>query len=193
MTDLIERLKNGDKAAFEEMVESYRALACHRAAALTRSWQDAEDLVQEAFARAWAKVSDFRGDASFSTWLLRIMENYHIDTQRKNRKVTLVSLQNLQFGEMLRAHTPSWFDISVLEKKWEVEDLRLCLEDAFKKLPSVYGKIIILKEVQQMSYEEMAEAMACSVEAIRCKLYRARKQLRTELAIILGEKGMVTQ
>ena len=187
----MDRLKNGDKAAFEEMVESYRALACRRAASLTRSWQDAEDLVQEAFTRAWSKVSEFRGDASFSTWLLRIMENYHIDMQRKNRKVTLVSLQTVQFSEMVRAHTPSWFDISVLESKWEIEDLRKCIEDAFSRLPSVYSKLIILKDVQEMSYEEMAEAMACSVESIRCKLYRARKQMKTELAALLGQHGLV--
>jgi len=186
----MERLRSGDRAAFEEMVELYRALACRRAAALTRSWQDAEDLVQEAFTRAWSKVSEFRGDASFSTWLLRIMENYHIDMQRKNRKVSFISLQTMHFSEMLRAHTPSWFDISVLENKWEIEELRKCLEDAFSKLPSVYSKLIILKEVQEMSYEEMAETMACSVEAIRCKLYRARKQLRTELALLLGQHGL---
>jgi len=191
VTELLERLKSGDKAAFEEMVESYRNLAYRRAAALTRSWQDAEDLVQEAFARAWSKVSEYRGDASFSTWLLRIMENYYIDTQRKRRNITLVSLQNMQFKEMIRAHTPNWFDIAGLENKWEVEELRRCLEDAFKKLPTVYGKLIILKDVQQLSYEEMAEAMACSVEAIRCKLYRARKQLRTELAVLMGKHGVV--
>ena len=190
MSELMDRLRNGDKAAFEEMVESYRALASRRAAALTRSWQDAEDLVQEAFTRAWSKVSEFRGDASFSTWLLRIMENYHIDTQRKNRKVSLVSLQTMPLSEMIRAHTPSWFDISSLENKWEIDDLRKCLEDAFNKLPSVYSKLIILKDVQQMSYEEMAESMACSVESIRCKLYRARKQLRTELVALLGQHGL---
>lgn len=190
MSELMERLRNGDKAAFEEMVESYRTLACRRAAALTRSWQDAEDLVQEAFTRAWSKVSEFRGDASFSTWLLRIMENYHIDTQRKNRKVTLVSLQTMPFSEMIRAHTPSWFDISALENKWEIEDLRKCLEDAFSKLPSIYSTLIILKDVQELSYEEMAESMACSVESIRCKLYRARKQLRTELVALLGQHGL---
>lgn len=192
MTDVLERFKSGDKAAFEEMVESYRALAHRRAASLTRSWQDAEDLVQEAFTRAWAKFSEFRGEASFSTWLLRIMENYHIDVQRKNKRVTLVSLQNAELSELLHLRAPAWFDISVLENKWELDDLRRCLEHAFRNLPSVYSRLIILKDVQNMSYEEMAEVMACSVEAIRCKLYRARKQMRMELAVLMGQYGLAT-
>lgn len=147
--------------------------------------------MQEAFTKAWARVSEFRGDSSFSTWLLRIMENHHIDLQRKKKRTIFVSFQTLDIQEMLKLRSPAWLDLSSLEKKWEVEDLRKCIEDAFSRMPEIYGKLIVLKDLQNMSYEEMAEHMACSVEAIRCKLYRARKQMRLELSRLLGQMEVV--
>lgn len=191
MTELLDRLRRGDRAAFEEMANKYWALANRRASTLTRSWQDAEDLVQESFARAWARVSEFRGESSFSTWLLRIMENHHIDLQRKKKRTPSVSLQTLDLRDLLRLRPPAWLDVAALEKKWEVEDMRRCIDDAFSRLPAAYRKLIVQKDLQHLSYEEMALHMACSVEAIRCKLYRARKQLRVELARLLGQYGVV--
>jgi len=191
VTELLERLRRGDKAAFEEMVNKYWAIAGRRAITLTRSWQDAEDLVQESFTRAWARVSEFRGESSFSTWLLRIMENHHVDLLRKKKRTPSVSLQTLDLRELLNLRPPAWLDVAALEKKWEIEDVRKCIDDAFSRLPAAYRKLIVQKDLQRLSYEEMAGHMACSVEAIRCKLYRARKQLRVELARLLGQYGVV--
>ncbi len=190
--ELMELVKQGDKAAFEELVRTYWDMASRRASSLTVSWQDAEDLVQEAFTRAWARVRDFRGDSSFSTWLLRIMENYHIDVQRKKARQPVISLEALKIPGKLRLPQSLCIDLSALEKKWEVEDLQKCIEAAFKKMPEVYSRVIVLRDVQRMSYEEIAEHMACSVEAIRCKLYRARKQMKIELARVLGQYEVVT-
>lgn len=191
MTELLERLRRGDKAAFEEMVNKYWEQARRRATMLTHSWQDAEDLVQESFTRAWARVSEFRGEASFSTWLLRIMENHHVDLLRKKKRAPSVSLQTLDLRELLNLRPPAWLDVAALERKWEIEDVRKCIDDAFSRLPAAYRKLIVQKDLQRLSYEEMAQHMACSVEAIRCKLYRARKQLRVELAQLLGQYGVV--
>jgi RNA polymerase sigma-70 factor (ECF subfamily) len=191
-TDLIERLKQGDRAAFEEMVKTYWETASRRASSLTRSWQDSEDLVQEAFARAWARVQEFRGDSSFGTWVLRIMENYHIDLQRKRARQPQVSLESLNLSDKVRLPQSLCLDLSALEKKWEVEELSKCIQAALQSLPDVYGKVIVLREVHRLSYEEMAEQMACSVEAIRCKLYRARRQMKVELARLLGRIEIVT-
>ncbi|MBT9134226.1 MAG: ECF RNA polymerase sigma-E factor [Firmicutes bacterium] len=191
MTELLDRLRRGDKAAFEEMVNKYWGQARRRAVTLTRSWQDAEDLVQESFARAWARVGEFRGDASFSTWLMRIMENHHVDLLRKKKRAPSVSLQTLDLRELLNLRPPAWLDVAMLEKQWEIEDMRKCIDDAFSRLPAAYKKLIVQKDLQRLSYEEMAQQMACSVEAIRCKLYRARKQMRVELARLLGQYGVV--
>ncbi len=191
MTELLERLRRGDKAAFEEMVNKYWEQARRRATMLTHSWQDAEDLVQESFTRAWARVSEFRGEASFSTWLLRIMENHHVDLLRKKKRAPSVSLQTLDLRELLNLRPPAWLDVAALERKWEIEDVRKCIDDAFSRLPAAYRKLIVQKDLQRLSYEEMAQHMACSVEAIRCKLYRARKQLRVELSQLLGQYGVV--
>lgn len=189
--DLLESLRSGDGVAFEAMVKEYWDLANRRAASLTRSWQDAEDLVQESFARAWARVKEFRGEASFGTWVLRIMENHYIDLQRKRQKYAMISLDALKLPDKARLPEALFVDLSALEKKWEVEDLRRCIEAALARLPDVYGRVIMLRDVQRLSYEEMAELMACSVEGIRCKLYRARRQMKIELARLLGQYEIV--
>lgn len=189
--DFLNSLRNGDRAAFEEMVREYWELASRKASSLTRSWQDAEDLVQESFTRAWARVREFRGEASFGTWVLRIMENYHIDLQRKRQRHPVVSLEALNLPEKAKLPQSLFVDLSALEKKWEMEDLRRCIEDALAKLPAVYGKVIILRDVHKLSYEEMAEIMACSVEGIRCKLYRARRQMKIELSRLMGQYEII--
>lgn len=190
--ETLSKLRSGDRALFEQLAGEYWETAVRRASSLTRSWQDAEDLVQEAYARAWAKLQDFRGEASFGTWLLRIMENYHIDLQRKRQRQPVVSLEALELPRRLKIPAALSVDLSALEQKWEAEDLRRCLEAALARLPDVYEKLIILRDVHKLSYEEIAEHMACSVESIRCKLYRARRQMRTELSILLGQYGIVT-
>jgi RNA polymerase sigma-70 factor (ECF subfamily) len=189
--DLLESLRSGDRAAFEAMVREYWEVASRRASSLTRSWQDAEDLVQESFTRAWSRVKEFRGDASFGTWVLRIMENYHIDLQRKRQRYPVVSLDALRLPDKAKLPESLFVDLSALEKKWEIEDLRRCIEDALARLPDVYGKVIMLRDVHKLSYEEMAELMACSVEGIRCKLYRARRQMKIELARLLGQYEII--
>jgi len=180
-------LRRGDRAAFEEMVKTYMELIKRRAQRLTPSWQEADDLVQESMMRAWVKIKEFRGEASFGTWWLRIMENYHTDLLRKKRGKTQVSLQALEPKKGRGLKAPLWFERCASEKKWETEEIRRCLEEAFAKLPAVYGRLIVQKELKNMSYEEMAEQLKCTVEAVRCKLYRARKQFRIELARLLGQ------
>ncbi|MBT9136026.1 MAG: ECF RNA polymerase sigma-E factor [Firmicutes bacterium] len=187
MSELLELLRKGDRAAFEEMVKTYLALIKRRAMKLAPSWQEADDLVQESLLRAWLKVKDFRGESSFGTWWLRIMENYHIDTMRKKRRSPHVSLQSLEERDRHKIKPPAWLEGCASEKKWEKEEIRRCLEEAFSKLPAVYGRLIVQKELKNMSYEEMAAQLACTVEAVRCKLYRARKQYRVELMRLLGQ------
>ncbi len=189
--DFLDTLRSGDRAAFEEMVKEYWDLASRRATSLTRSWQDAEDLVQESFARAWARVREFRGDASFGTWVMRIMENHSIDLQRKRQKFAMVSLDALRLPDKVKLPEALFVDLSALEKKWEADDLRRCIETALGRLPAVYSRVIMLRDVQRLSYEEIAEHMACSVEGIRCKLYRARRQMKIELALLLGQYEIV--
>jgi len=191
LSELLELLRKGDRAAFEEVVKTYLALVKKRATRLTSSWQEADDLVQESLLRAWLKVKDFRGESSFGTWLLRIMENHHIDMLRKKRRSPQVSLQTLEGHELQGLKPLARLDLSGLEKKWENEEIRRCLEAAFSKLPAVYSKLIVQKDVKNMTYEEMAAQLACSVESVRCKLYRARKQLRVELSRLLGQCGIM--
>ncbi|MBS4054317.1 MAG: sigma-70 family RNA polymerase sigma factor, partial [Thermaerobacter sp.] len=140
MSELLELLRKGDRAAFEEVVKTYLALVKKRATRLTSSWQEADDLVQESLLRAWLKVKDFRGESSFGTWLLRIMENHHIDMLRKKRRSPQVSLQTLEGHELQGLKPLARLDLSGLEKKWENEEIRRCLEAAFSKLPAVYSK-----------------------------------------------------
>ena len=103
----------------------------------------------------------------------------------------MVSLDALRLPDKVKLPEALFVDLSALEKKWEADDLRRCIETALGRLPAVYSRVIMLRDVQRLSYEEIAEHMACSVEGIRCKLYRARRQMKIELALLLGQYEIV--
>ncbi len=144
---------------------------------LTGSWHEAEDLIQEAITRAYTAWPTFRGDASFATWVRKIMTNVYRDHLKRNARLRFVSI-----NDDLRGF-PQWeselvADTGEMERGLELQDLRAAIECAFARLPNAYRKMIVLKYVKHLSYEELAQAFECSIESVRCKLYRARRELR---------------
>ncbi|NLY54547.1 MAG: sigma-70 family RNA polymerase sigma factor [Firmicutes bacterium] len=138
---------------------------------LTGNWLEAEDLVQEALTKAYSSWPGFRGEASFVTWVQRIMANLHKDYCRRKARLRQVPLDE-------------WVEIKSVEqsedplRRLELQDLRQSLERALAQLPQAYRNLIILKYIKRLSYAELAQALECSIEAVRCRLYRARLEMR---------------
>ncbi len=143
---------------------------------LTGNRQEAEDLVQEALTKAYGAWPGFRGEASFVTWVQRIMANVYKDYCKRNARLRQVSLEE-KWVELEHAERSLALGDDAI-KRLELQDLRRSLEQALARLPEIYRNLIILKYIKSLSYEELAQAFECSIESVRCRLYRARLEMR---------------
>lgn len=162
--------------AFEQALHSCWEKLQAQARRLTGSWQDAEDLVQEALTKAYSAWPNFRGEASFSTWVHRIMANVYKDRLKKNARMRVVSL-DADWAELKQVERDLSFGEDV-GQGLEVQDLRRSIIQALSDLPGNYQRLLVLKYIKHFSYEELAQAFECSIESVRCRLYRARQEMR---------------
>jgi len=172
-TPLVERAKRGDMAAFEDLVRKYRnqvfALSFH----FVREREEAWDISQEVFIKAYRSLGGFRGDASFKSWLLRITANQCKD-KLKRRKLDVVSLdETIQTDGDSGPVGP--------DRQVEHNELGRAIESAVASLPPKHQMAFVLREYQGMSYEEMAKAMDCNLGTVMSRLHHARKKLQRAL------------
>lgn len=171
---LVERARGGDIGAFEDLVRKYRnqvyALSHH----FVRDREDAWDISQEVFVKAYRNLAGFRGEASFKSWLLRITAN-HCKDQLKRRRLDVVPLDEAigGDGDGAPAHP---------DKKVEMSELGRAIEAAVASLPAKHQMAFVLREYQGMSYEEMAKAMDCNLGTVMSRLHHARKKLQEALS-----------
>jgi RNA polymerase sigma-70 factor (ECF subfamily) len=175
---LIQRAQKGDARAFRELVERHQRRAFAIALGLVRDEQDAREIVQEAFVRVFRGLDGFNGSSSFFTWLYRIVKNLAIDLLRRpSRRET--ELEEQKDGEL-------WEPLSGtlgLDPADELGRRRLAerIGRALDALPAYHRGVILMREVEGMSYEEMAEAMGISKGTIMSRLYHARRKLQRAL------------
>lgn len=179
---LIERIKNGDNAAYEDMVVRYWDRIFARVYNLLKNQQDAEEVTQDAFIRAHRGLSNFRGDASFSTWLYQIATNlahnrYWYWFRRKrdqsvslDQKLTAEGDITLEDVMPCESETPSE---SVITKEF-VDRVSECMQDLSKK----HREVLILRNVQNLSYEAISQKLNISVGTVKSRIARARENLR---------------
>jgi RNA polymerase sigma-70 factor (ECF subfamily) len=170
---LLDAARRGDRAAFEELVRRTYTETYTLAVRLTGNDEDARDVVQEAYLRAWRGLGKFRGDAQFSTWLYRITANTaysHVSRRRRHRAVPLSDLG-----------TEIADDAASPEATAESAALSTRLSEAVGKLPPKLRAVMVLKDVYGMPHEEIAEQLGISETAAKVRLHRARKQLRDHL------------
>lgn len=179
---LIERIKNGDNAAYEDMVVRYWDRIFARVYNLLKNQQDAEEVTQDAFIRAHRGLSNFRGDASFSTWLYQIATNlahnrYWYWFRRKrdqsvslDQKLTTEGDITLEDVMPCESETPSE---SVITKEF-VDRVSECMQDLSKK----HREVLILRNVQNLSYEAISQKLNISVGTVKSRIARARENLR---------------
>ncbi len=176
---LIERAQRGDEPAFAELVTRHQRRAFAIAFGLLRDEEDASEIVQEAFLRVYRGLDAFNGAASFFTWLYRIVKNLSIDRMR--RPSWQRELADELAGEQAEALFLSHLFDADPEDTLRRRELAEVVGAAIDSLPSYHRAVILMREVEGMSYEEMADAAGVSKGTIMSRLFHARKKLQRAL------------
>jgi RNA polymerase sigma-70 factor (ECF subfamily) len=182
---LVERAQRGDKRAFELLVEKYQRKLARLLSRLIRDPGEVEDVTQEAFIKAYRALPSFRGDSAFYTWLYRIgintAKNYLVAMGRRaptSTEVEAEEAEGQEGGELLRdINTP---DSLLLSK--EIGDT---VNAAIESLPEELRSAIQLRELEGMSYEEIAKLMDCPIGTVRSRIFRAREAIAERLKPLL--------
>jgi RNA polymerase sigma-70 factor (ECF subfamily) len=183
---LVARAQRGDKQAFSLLVEKYQRKLARLLSRFIRDPAEVEDVTQEAFIKAYRALPAFRGDSAFYTWLYRIgintAKNYLMAIGRRaptSTEVEAEEAEGFDEGEQLRdINTPE----SVLLSKEIAETVNATIE----KLPEELRKAIQMREIEGMSYEDIAQAMDCPIGTVRSRIFRAREAIAEQLRPLLG-------
>ncbi len=188
---LIARAQAGDKAAFRLLVERHQRRAFAIALSLVRDENDANELVQDAFLRVFKSLPTFQGGSSFFTWLYRIITNLSIDLHRKpGRQTTDIDDNRLELDESQESDFPLMARIDGADPSELVRrrEIGARLQTALDALPTYHRAVIVMREVEGLSYEEMAQAMGVSKGTIMSRLFHARQKLQKALADCYDEQ-----
>ena len=186
--DLVHASKNGDVAAFEQLVKRYDRKLFRIAQSVTRNREDSQDAVQEAFLKAFQNLNQFRGDSQFSTWLIRITVNQALMKLRKQGTVREVSLDE-EFQDdkdMLPMEVTDWAPNP--EQLYWVSELRHILTQTLEAIRPPLRAVFVLRDIEGLSINQTAVVLGLSQVAVKARLWRARLQLREGLSKYFGKK-----
>jgi RNA polymerase sigma-70 factor (ECF subfamily) len=179
---LVKRARQGDLGAYDDLVRRYQERIYATIYHMTANHEDANDLAQEAFIKAYQALKSFKGGSSFYTWIYRIAVNKTINflKQRKNR--SHMSLDDLDFNA---EHDPDL--VALISEKTPRRDINLAelqekLNEAMLKLSEPHRLVVTLHDVQGLSHEEIAEIMECNIGTVRSRLFYARQQMQAYLS-----------
>ena len=187
--DLVHASKNGDVAAFEQLVKRYDRKLFRIAHSVTHNREDSQDAVQEAFLKAYQHLAEFRGDSQFSTWLIRITLNQSLMKLRKQRRTRECSLDE-DFGtdeDMLPREVIDWAPNP--EELYSVSELRNILIKIIEELRPILRAVFVLQDLEGLSTDQTAEVLNLSQSAVKSRLWRARLQLRELLNKYFSKQG----
>lgn len=170
-TELVQRTLAGDLAAFEELVERHRAVV-HRVAARIVGREEADDVAQETFLRAYHRLNRFRGDSAFRSWLLQIAHNSALNTLRKRRPDPVASVPEGE-REMPEQHAGIRSPVMQLEDR----ERRERLEAKLGELRDEHRVVLVLRDLEGLAYEEIAAVTESPVGSVKGRLHRARGEL----------------
>ncbi|MEZ4225190.1 MAG: sigma-70 family RNA polymerase sigma factor [Polyangiaceae bacterium] len=185
---LIERAQQGDRGAFRELVERHQRRAFAIAIGLVRDEQDAREIVQEAFLRVYRGLDRFHGSSSFFTWLYRIVTNLSIDLMRKPSRRERELDMSREIKDELDVPLLARIDGADPHDVVRRNEIAETIQSALDALPAYHRGVILMREVEGMSYEEMAEAMGVSKGTIMSRLFHARQKLQRSLAACYREQ-----
>jgi RNA polymerase sigma-70 factor (ECF subfamily) len=178
---LVQSAKKGDVSAFEELVRRYDRNVFRIAQHITHNREDAEDVVQDAFLKAYSNLDQFQGQSKFYTWLVRIAVNEALMKLRRIKPGRTVSLdEDVKTDEdSLPREVADWSPNP--EQQYNQAELRDILTRTIQGLPTSFRTVFVLRDVEGLSTEETAEALDLSIPAVKSRLLRARLQLRERL------------
>lgn len=187
--DLIARAKAGDDTAFTELLSRYERKIYRLAKNITQNDEDAEDVMQEAFLKAYSHLDSFQGNSKFYTWIVRIAVNESLMKLRKRKSDKLVSLdEQVDTGEdMVPREIAVWEDNP--EAQYSQEELRGILDKSVESLAPIFRSVFVLRDIEDLSTEETSEALGISIPAVKSRLLRARLQLRERLTRFFRRMG----
>jgi RNA polymerase sigma-70 factor, ECF subfamily len=182
---LVERAQRGDKRAFELLVEKYQHKLARLVSRLVRDPGEAEDVTQEAFIKAYRALPSFRGDSAFYTWLYRIgintAKNFLVATGRRAPTSTEVDAEEAEGYE----GSEQLHDINTPESLLLSKEIATTVNAAIESLPEELRSAIQLRELEGMSYEEIAKLMDCPIGTVRSRIFRAREAIADKLKPLL--------
>ncbi len=178
---LVHAAKAGDLGAFEQLVKRYDRNVFRIAQHITQNREDAEDVVQDAFLKAYQNLQNFQENSKFYTWLVRIAVNEALMRLRKRRTGQMVSLdEDIKTDEdAIPREVADWSPNP--EQLYNQSELREILQRTIQGLPASFRTVFVLRDVEGLSTEETAEALSLSIPAVKSRLLRARLQLRDRL------------
>ncbi|GGA74714.1 RNA polymerase sigma factor [Neiella marina] len=181
---LVERVQQGDKRAFDLLVHKYQHKVANLIARYVKNPAEVQDVAQEAFIKAYRAIGNFRGESAFYTWLYRIAVNSaknYLVSQGRRPPAADVDAQDAEFyegGEVLH-------EVATPEREALSDEIRQVLFDAIETLPDDLRTAITLRELEGMSYEDIAGVMECPVGTVRSRIFRARETIDKRLQPLL--------
>ncbi len=181
--------RQGDARAFSELMQKYEGKIFRLAQHITQNREDAEDVLQETFLKAYEHLDQFQGNSKFYTWVVRIAVNQALMKLRKRRTDRSVSLdEGIDTGEDTVVREIAAWDEDP-EQQYSREELAEILDSAVQSLAPPYRTVFVLRDIDELSTEETAEALELSIPAVKSRLLRARLQLREKLTRFFKRKG----
>jgi RNA polymerase sigma-70 factor, ECF subfamily len=184
--ELVRDARKGDTGAFEELVARHRDKIFARALSMMRNEEEAIDLSQEAWVKAWQRLEQFQGESSFTTWITRIVINLCLDQLRKQKRHRAESIEELdEEGGGVERQMPV-VTVNPTERL-ERGELRQRIDRALGQLSHEHRTVLVLHEFEEMEYKEIAKTMDCSIGTVMSRLFYARRKLAALLADLKHE------
>jgi RNA polymerase sigma-70 factor, ECF subfamily len=187
--ELVERAQAGDKRAFDLLVLKYQRKVQRLVARFVRDSGEIDDVTQEAFIKAYRALPTFRGEAAFYTWIYRIAincaKNYLSSPGRRIVPFSSLEKDDDDGGESFE-HNVGLHDASTPDAEYASKQIAETVNRAMEALPEDLRTAVTLREIEGLSYEEIAEAMDCPIGTVRSRIFRAREAIATQLRPLLG-------
>jgi len=188
-SELVARARGGDLGAYNELVNQYSPKIFRLAKHITQNEEDAEDVLQETFLKGFEHLSGFQGQSKFYTWIVRIAVNESLMKLRKRKSDRSVPLDEpVDTGEDTVVREIAVWEENP-EQQYGRDELGRILDEAIQSLRPAFRTVFVLRDIEELSTEETAEALGISVPAVKSRLLRARLQLREKLTRFFKRKG----
>lgn len=184
---LVKAAQKGDTAAFEELVARHRDKIYARAFSMLRNEGEAVDLSQEAWIKGWQRLKQFQGEASFVTWMTRIIINLCLDQLRKQKRLRAESIEQLE-EEMGGVERQMPIITPNPTERLERRELRQRIDRALAQLSYEHRTVLVLHEFEELEYKAIAKKMECSIGTVMSRLFYARRKLAALLAGLRREE-----